>query len=88
MTGISGNLSHAFYFSHTPWHSRESFEAAVLRALPGSLRYEAQGSYSDFYIRDMQTAERFLHGGSETYEVIRFFLKDWEPELKTERMSA
>jgi len=88
MDGITGNVSYAYYFAKTPWKTGEAFAAAVTAAVPDTVRYVSDGSFDQAYIKDMQTAEDFLHGGGQTYEAMRFFLTDRQPDYEAARFSG
>ena len=88
MNGIDGNVSYAYYFAKTPWETGAAFEAAVTAAIPDTVRYSPDGSFEQSYIRDMQTVQEFLHGGGQTYEAIRFFLTDRQPDYPAARLTG
>ena len=74
MERISGNVSHAYYFASVPWSDGAQFTRAVLAAYPDAKLYDRDGDWRDDpWLRDLQTAENFLHGGGQTYDVVRAF---------------
>ena len=59
------------------WDSKKAFSDSVRRAFPAAIIYDKTGDYKSVpYIADLQTAERFLQGGGQTYDALRAFLPD------------
>lgn len=85
---INANISHAFYYTFASHGKIEDFAGMVRNLFPGSVHYDLSMETDDAYIKDMQTAERFLHGGGQTYQVCRFFMKDICPDLKAAGFSG
>lgn len=79
---INANISHAFYYTCAPYEKPGRFEEAVKKAFGKAQHYTMFTETEDPYIKDMQTAEKFLHGGGQTYKVSRFFLQDFCPKLQ------
>lgn len=79
---IHANISHAFYYTCVPYEKTGQFEEAVKKAFEKAQHYTAFTETEDPYIKDLQTAEKFLHGGGQTYKVSRFFLHDFCPVLQ------
>ncbi|MBQ1375169.1 MAG: hypothetical protein IIY69_02695 [Clostridia bacterium] len=77
MENISGNISHAYYFISLRWESKKSFTDSIKARFPSAVVYDRTAQYKDApHIADLQTAERFLHGGGQTYDAARVFLPD------------
>ncbi len=85
---INANISHAFYFSSEQEGTAEEFRQKVLRAFPAALTYDVNAQMEHPYLRDMQTAEKFLHGGGQTYRVSRFLLTQFHPKPEKENPTA
>ncbi|MBR2742367.1 MAG: hypothetical protein IKD89_02135 [Clostridia bacterium] len=77
MENVSGNISYAYYFISMSWDSKKAFSDSVRRAFPTAIIYDKTADYKSVpYISDLQTAERFLQGGGQTYDALRAFLPD------------
>jgi len=79
---LNTNISHSLFFSDLDFDDPKNFNELVLKTYPDAITYDVNKDSSHPYIKDMQTAERFLHGGSKTYEVHRFFLEHISPDLE------
>ncbi|MBQ3404816.1 MAG: hypothetical protein IJG63_05320 [Oscillospiraceae bacterium] len=76
MTGLlDANISQFYYFTREGIKDKAEFHALVSAAFPDAERYDPAEKSDDPYITDMQTAQRFLHGGGQPYEVCRYFLR-------------
>ncbi|MBE7035167.1 MAG: hypothetical protein E7402_03465 [Ruminococcaceae bacterium] len=85
---INANISHAFYYTSASYENSEDFAGKVRNLFPYSVQYDLSMETDDAYIKDMQTAERFLHGGGQTYRVCRFFINDLCPDLEAAGFSG
>lgn len=85
---INANISHSFYYTESSYKNSTAFEKAVKKAFPDALHYTMSLSTDDPYITDMQSVERFLHGGGQTYRASRFFLKCFVPDGKSSGFSG
>ena len=85
---INANISHTFYYTSASHKNNASFEKAAVKAFPGAVHYDVSEKTDDPYIKDMQTVERFLHGGGQAYRVVRFFLNDFCPDFKESGFSG
>ncbi|MBR2327779.1 MAG: hypothetical protein IKA51_04075 [Clostridia bacterium] len=72
---FNANISHSFFYT-APYESIDEFVAQVRQNWPNAIGYALNEKQDHPYLVDMQTAERFLKGGSQTYQVKRFFLTD------------
>lgn len=79
---IDANISHAFYYTSALQKNKENFAEKVKRTFTNAVRYNVSMETDDPYIKDMQIAEKFLHGGGQTYRVCRFFLDDYKIKLE------
>lgn len=77
---FNANLSHSFYYAADAIASPVVFERRLKAAFPEARKYTLGAAVTSEYQEDMQTVERFLKGGSQTYEVTRFFLPTLCPE--------
>ncbi|MBQ3379854.1 MAG: hypothetical protein IJG50_08350 [Clostridia bacterium] len=78
MENVSGNISYAYYFITLRWNSKKDFIDCAVRLFPSATVYDEYAEYKEkSYFSELQTAQRFLHGGGQTYEVARILL----PEL-------
>ena len=83
MTDVfDANISHAFYYPTAAFDTAQAFASAVKASFPGVVEYDLRGTYPQAHIRDLQTAQRFLHGGAQTYDTCRFFLENLQPDLE------
>ncbi len=78
---FNANISHSFFYT-TPYSSVEDYIALVKKNWPDALGYALNEKQEHPYLVDMQTAERFLKGGSQTYAVKRFFLTELDIDLE------
>jgi len=85
---FNANISHAFYYPTDIFESGEKFSSVVKSKFPSATEYSPTADFSQPYIRDMQTVQRFLHGGAHTYEVKRFFLEDFAPYLNSSEFTS
>lgn len=73
---INVNISYAFYYSSGAFSSGEMFLNRI-KGLFGSVTvYDEDMQTDDPNIKDMQTAQKFLRGGGQTYKVYRAFIND------------
>ncbi len=75
---IDANLTHSFFYT-TDFSTRQEFLSAVRRALPELKPYDPKTPGTG-YVKDLQTAERFLNfdlGGDP--QVLRFFDEQYVP---------
>lgn len=79
---FDANITHSFYFSSTVLKTESAFISAVKAKYPFAVEYNYDASYTQPHIRDLQTVQRFLHGGAQTYRVKRFFLDELHPALE------
>lgn len=79
---FDANISYAFYFSATGFASQQAFAQAMRQAIPDAVEYGYDATYTQGYMQDLQTVQRFLHGGAQTYAVKRFFLEGLRPDLQ------
>ncbi len=77
---INANISHASYYSSGRFATAEEFRQRVLQSFPKALFYDVNAQMEHPYLKDMQTAEKFLHGGGQTYRVCRFLLTHFCPD--------
>ncbi len=82
------NVSHSFYYNSPFFQNGEAFINRVRKAFPSVTVYDENKSFDDPYITDMQTAQRFLGGGGQTYRTHRVFLDDVFPDLESAEMSG
>jgi len=80
---INANVSYSLYFGELPFKTDGQFISQVRSSLPDAAFYDADSEQTDFFMREMRTAEKFLHGGGQTYRTIRFFLPFIKPESKS-----
>ena len=78
---FNANISHSFFYT-APYKTVDEYVSLVRRNWPGALGYAFDEKAEHPYLIDMQTAERFLKGGSQTYRVKRFFLTDMKINLE------
>lgn len=79
---IDANISHAFYYTSALKKKKEDFAEKVKKIFKSAVRYDISMQTEDPYMKDMQTAEKFLHGGGQTYRVCRFFINDYKVNLE------
>lgn len=79
---FNANLTHSLFYSVPFALSEEQFDGRVKKICPDALAYQSKGETKDAHFRQMQTVERFLRGGSQTYSVRRFFLRSLCPDAK------
>ena len=79
---FNANIAHAYYIPSVGFSSEETFSAAIKKVFPGAVEYDFKSAYNQPHIKDLQTAQRFLHGGAQTYGVKRFFLEDLRPDTE------
>ncbi|MBQ9988854.1 MAG: hypothetical protein IJP30_03875 [Clostridia bacterium] len=77
---FDANITHSFYYASTEFAGEAGFVAAVRHACPSAVFYEVDRAYDDPCIGQMQTAERFLHGGGQACKVSRFFVYEQTPQ--------
>lgn len=82
------NITHTSFYLTNRFASADAFSNKVKQNFPHALLYALQGNMEHPYLKDMQTAERFLHGGAQTYKVCRFLLTQFSPDLKRAGMKA
>lgn len=89
MTDImNANITHSFFFSELPFTTTEAFIRSAKRFDPNALVYDPDGECAHPYLSQMQTAERFLHGGGQTYEVKRLLLTKFTPDMEKAGLSG
>ena len=78
MEHISGNVSYSYYFSTMPWETRREFATKLRTLYPKAVVYDRNAEQPDPpYLKELKTAEDFLHGGGQPYEVERIFLPQY-----------
>ena len=82
LNGINVNISHAFYYPNENYISREAFLSEIKKLFSKFTVYDENLQTDDQSIKDMQTAQRFLKGGGQTYRVSRVFVEDYSPKSK------
>ena len=80
---FNANLTHSLFYSVPFALSEEQFDGRVKKICPDALAYQSKGETKDAHFTQMQTVERFLRGGSQTYSVRRYFLRAFCPVAKT-----
>ena len=81
LNSFNANISHSYFFE-ADFQNTESFVKAVRAVYPEAVLYLPKGENEHPYLKDMQIAENFLHGGGQTYEVVRFFLPNQSLDLE------
>lgn len=77
MKTISGNISIVRYYKSSMWETGIDFLYYVKQCWSNIIVYDIDGNYEDFLpFKEMQKAERFLHGGGQTYDVTRVMIKE------------
>ncbi len=87
MQDMNINVSHSFYYSGK-FNAGEAFISRVKKAFNAVTVYDENKVFDNPYITDMQTVQRFLHGGGQTYQTHRVFLDAICPDLKGAGMSG
>lgn len=82
------NISHAFYYIASNFTSGDAFISKAKSTLGKITVYDENKQFDDPYITDMQTAQRFLKGGGQTYRTHRLFLNSICPNLEKAGMSG
>ncbi len=78
MENISGNVSYTYYFAAMPWENGREFAVKVRSLFPKAIVYDKTATQNDPpYLKELKTAEDFLHGGGQSYEVERVFLPEY-----------
>ncbi len=85
---VNANFSHAFYYKADSYDKYECFVEKVKKEFSHYVYYDLNTDTDNAYIKDMQTSERFLHGGGQTYKVCRFFINDFFPNLESNGFSG
>jgi len=77
------NFSHGFFYTADVLKTEDDFTSAVRAAFPSAIAYDMQEEMTHPHLIEMQKAERFLHGGGQTYRVLRYLLPEFAcPELR------
>jgi len=78
---MNANITHSFYYSSAALGTAEEFVRLVKIRVPGAVLYDPEADQPQPYLRDLRTAEKFLHGGGQPYAAVRFFPEDLRPDL-------
>jgi hypothetical protein len=81
------NISHSYFFE-TKGGDAAAFIKKVRTVFPDAVLYSQEGENAHPYFQDMQTAENFLHGGGQTYDVVRFLLPKFSADLKKSEIAG
>lgn len=82
------NISHTFYFTAGGYSTGEAFVNATKKSLGTVTVYNEDQTFDNPYITDMQTVQKFLKGGGQTYKTYRVFLDDVCPDMEKAGMSG
>lgn len=78
---FNANISHSYFFEAKSAGAL-AFTKKVRAAFPNAILYLQTGENEHPYLKDMQIAENFLHGGGQTYDVVRFLLPCFSADLE------
>ena len=84
---FNANISHSYFFQAKSGGT-DAFIKKVRASFPNAILYLQNGENDHPYLKDMQIAENFLHGGGQTYDVVRFLLPSFLPDLEKNRLSG
>lgn len=83
MTDImDANLTHSFFLSSVHFASTDEFVRKAMAFDPNAIIYDLNKDCGHPYLAEMQTAENFLHGGGQTYEVKRVLFSRFVPDME------
>ncbi len=84
---VNANITHTYYYEN-PTKKTDTFIAKIKELFPDAIVYNMKEDMEHEYLRDMKTAESFLHGAGQTYEVCRILLPSLTPEMENSALDG